>query len=433
MNYRINSHPDTLDQAYESIGEYKHYIFCRFCFSKNLTPILNLGYVPLAGGFLKTPNTPEFYFPLDISFCNNCYLLQSVNVIDKDLLFKNYFYHTSVSKTLVDHFNEISDEISTRLSKTKNPLVVEIGCNDGSLITSLTNKKIHAIGVDPAENIVKPLIKKKFPIINKYFTENVAEDMVKQYGKADIICGFNVFAHIEDMHDVMKGVKKLLKNNGIFMFEVHYLGNLIEEVQYDMIYHEHQYYYSLLTLQNFFERFGMEVFDVQPVSIHAGSMRYYVKLKTNTLFPVTKKVKDLAKKEKNALFTKPETFIAFSKKVEKSKKDLLTLLIKLKKEAKTIVGYGASGRGTIISNYCGLDEKYLDYVIDDSPAKQHAFTPGTHREIKDASFLQGKNRPDYVLLFAWAFLHEIKERNPDYLKSGGKFIIPLPSVKIVSK
>jgi methylation protein EvaC len=423
----------TTSPKFQFAGEYTHYTSCRFCFSDRLIPILNLGYVPLAGGFLKSKNTKEHFFPLEISFCKNCFLLQSINVIDKDVLFKDYFYHSSISKTLTDHFKDVALEIASLVKDKQNPFVVEVGCNDGTFIKALLEKKIRALGVDPADNIVQPLIKKNVPILNAYFTEKVAKQIVKKHGKADVICGFNVFAHIEDMHDVLKGINILLNDDGSFIFEVHYLGNLLQETQYDMIYHEHQYYYSLLTLQKFFSGYGMELYDVESISIHAGSIRMYVQRKIQGKNPITKRLKNQLETEKKLLFDKPTPYLKFSRKVTQSKKELLQLLNKLKKDGKKIAGYGASGRGTIIMNYCGLDENYLDYVIDDAPFKQHTFTPGIHHEIKSASVLTRSDKPDYVLLFAWAFWTEIKNRNNKYLQNGGKFIVPLPEVKIIKK
>lgn len=416
---------------YYSIGEYRHYTICRFCFSDKLRPAINLGHVPLAGGFIKSKKLfdKERYYPLEISFCENCYLLQSVNVIDKNTLFKDYFYHSSAIKTLKNHFSELTQELISQTKDLTKPFIVEIGCNDGALLKQLTTTKVSVLGVDPATNIVAPLIKKGLPIVNDFFSEKSAKKVKQQFGKADVICSFNALAHIEDMHDILKGIKTLLKKDGMLIFETHYLGNLLQEMQYDMIYHEHQYYYSLMTLQKFFAQYDMEVFDIKPVKIHAGSMRYYVQNKNER--PISKNVIDLVKKEKKSKFDKLKTYLSYNKKVAKTKRDLLTLLDSLKKEKKTIVGYGASGRGTILMNYCGLTEKYLDYDIDDAPAKQGKFTPGNHLLIKSSDILTSKVRPDYVLLFAWSFWDEIREKNQKYVKKSGKFIIPLPKVKII--
>src|SRR3989344_4602 len=421
-----------LPKLYKTIGEHRRYNNCRFCFSSNLVPVLDLGNVPLAGGFLKTAKDIEFekLYPLEISFCKNCYLLQSINVIEADTLFKDYFYHSSAIKTLAEHFTNLTREIKS-LCNNKKPFVVEIGCNDGILLKQLINIGIRSLGIDPASNIVKPLIKKGLPIVNDYFSDVIAEKIRNKNGLADVITSSNTFAHIENMHNTVRGIKTLLKQEGIFIFEVHYLGNVLQKMQYDMIYHEHQYYYSLITLKKFFAQYDMEVSDVKLINIHAGSMRYYVQSKKFGKHTVSENIDDFTKKEKNLGFDRIDTYNDYGEKITKSKINLLKLLKDLKSKNKTIAGYGASGRGTTIMNYCGLDKKDLDYVIDDAPIKQGAYTPGTHLRIVSSDILNTKHRPDYVLLFAWSFLEEIKTKNLNYFKNGGKFITPLPQPKII--
>jgi methylation protein EvaC len=417
--------------SYKPIGEYRSYDTCRLCFSKLLFSVIDLGDVPLAGGFIKSEKTfsQEKSYPLELSFCQNCFLLQSTNVIDKDTLFQNYFYHSSAIKTLTDHFAATAKEL---VDQKKNIFAVEIGCNDGTFVQELLKNNVRVLGVDPATNIVKPLIKKGMPLINDYFTNGLAVKVAKKHGKADLIFSSNVLAHIEDMRDVVKGIKTLLKPNGRLVFEVHYLKNVLKELQYDMIYHEHQYYYSLMTLKKFFSMYDMEIYDVKPISIHAGSMRYYAQHKKTGKNSISKNVPKLFTEEKKLKFDKVQTYLSYAKKIKKTKADLLKLVHKLKKEKKTIAGYGASGRGTILMNYCGLDDQILDYVIDDASAKQGAYTPGTHLKIISSDILQSKKRPDYIVLFAWSFFKEIAVKNKNYLKNGGKFIVPLPKVTIVS-
>jgi methylation protein EvaC len=417
--------------AYKPIGEYRSYDICRFCSSKLLFPVINLGNVPLAGGFIKSQNArkQEKFYPLIISFCQNCFLLQSVNVIHEDTLFKDYFYHSSAIQTLIDHFKTTAKELLINTQK-KDTFVVEIGCNDGTFINAVMDNNAQALGVDPATNIVKPLIKKGMPIINDYFTEPVAKKIKKEYGQADVIFSSNTLAHIEDMHDVVQGIKTLLKPTGSLIFEIHYLGNILNELQYDMIYHEHQYYYSLMTLKNLFTQYEMEIYDVKLIPIHAGSLRLYVQNKKGGKHEISKNVQSLIKKEKKQKFDKVDTFLSYAKKIEKTKKELLKLLQTLKNDNKTIAGYGASGRGTIIMNYCGLTSDFLEYIIDDAPAKQGSYTPGTHLPIISSDRLLSKDKPDFVILFAWSFFEEIKKRHKKYLEKGGKFIIPLPKIKI---
>ena len=414
------------------MDSYKLYNSCRFCGKKLDKPVINLGYVPLAGGFLKSKKqfSKEKLFPLTLAFCKNCYLLQVREVISTDNIFKNYFYYSSAIKTLVDHFKKTVKGFVKRTKNPKEKLIVEIGCNDGAFIKECIEQGFNTVGIDPATNVVKPLIRKGLPIMNEYFTSKTAKKILKKYGKADIIFSSNTLAHIENMHEVYKGIENLLKNNGILVFENHYLRNLIKEMQYDMIYHEHQYYYSINALVNLLNQHNLEVFDVEFIPIHAGSIRMYVQKKGGKR-KIEKIVLDTLKKEKLERLHLRKTFVDFNKKILERKEDLLKLIKILKKSNKKIAGYGASGRGTILGNYTGLTNKLLDYVIDDAPVKQGAFTPGNHLKIVSSLVLNTRERPDYVVLFAWSFWEEIKKRNENYIKSGGKFIVPLPKVKIV--
>lgn len=422
---------------YKFIGEYKYFPSCRFCASNNVEPVINLGYVPLAGGFFKKETAQENFekeklYPLILHFCKDCYLLQVNCSISPDILFKNYFYFSSSIKTLVKHFETNVLELTTRMPDAKKRFIVEIGSNDGSFIESLLKNGYKALGVDPAENITKPLIQKGLPVINDYFSEKLAKKIVKKYGKADAIYSFHALAHIENMHDVAKGIKALLKQDGFLAFEVHYLGDLIQAIQYDMIYHEHQFYYSLLALQHFLAVYEMEIYDVKAVPVRAGSMMYFVQNKKYGKRKISQNVKLLSTKEKKQGLHKIQTYLAFSDRIQSTKRKLLQLLQAIKSKNQTIAGYGASGRGTIIMNYCNLTKDLLDFVIDDAPAKHGAYTPGTHHKIVPNTILYKKNKPDYTILFAWPFFEEVKKKNNEYLRNGGRFILPLPKIQIIS-
>src|SRR3989344_2013824 len=320
-------------QIYRSVGEYRHYSYCRFCLSSQLAPVINLGYVPLAGGFLKSQKSfkKEKFYPLELCFCPNCYLLQTNNVVNRDILFKDYYYYSSAIKTLVAFFESVSIELQNIYmhGDVGKKFIVEIGCNDGTMLQLIKEKGFKVLGIDPASNIVKPLIKRGYPIINNYFSEKIAKIIIEKYGKADAIVSFNTLAHIEDMHDIAKGIKILHKKYG--------------------------------------------------------------KRK------ISKAVTALIKKERELKLHKMETYIQLSKQIQKTKIDLITLLKKLKKENKIIAGYGASGRGTTIMSYCGLDERFLNYIVDDAPAKQGRFTPGNHFKIFSPSLLKTRSKPDYVM------------------------------------
>ncbi len=413
------------------LGEFIHRENCRFCGSDEVVMFLNMGNVPLAGGFLaKNEIHNEKYYPLDLWFCKNCYLVQVMNVPNADKVFKRYFYFSSAIQTLSDHFSRYAKELSISFLPPGKSFAVEIGCNDGVFLKPLQELGIKCVGVDPAENVVAVAKQKGLTVVNNYFIEEVAKDIRNEYGMADAVLTSNSFAHIDDMDEVMRGIKVLLKDTGVLLIEVHYVRILLEQMQYDMIYHEHLSYYSLLTLEKFLKRYDMELFDVKETSIHGGSIRFYARNIGKRQEPVSETVTVLREKELKDKLDFVDTYLGFGERVNKTKGDLISLLERIKSENRKIVGYGASGRATIITNYCGIDSKYLEYVVDDSPAKVGYYMPGVHLPIKSwPSADYGK--PDYVLVFAWSFINEIMKKRDAYLVSGGKFILPLPEVKII--
>lgn len=409
-------------------------LHCRFCNSSNLWLIIDFGNVALAGAFLR-PNqfADEKKYPLQLYFCEDCFLLQVINRVSPELLFRDYFYYSSAIKTLRDHFQEYAHEVTGRFLTPRKSTVVEIGCNDGVLLNPLYEVGVRTlIGVDPATNIVKAINNPNIIVVNDFFSEATAQKMLNQFGPADMIVANNVYAHIDNMHDVTRGIKQLLGQAGVFIFEVHYLGNIIEYLQYDMIYHEHLYYYSLIALDNFLDQFDMEVFDVKRIPIHAGSMRYYVRKKGRLRSEsVSGNAHELRQEELRKGYHKVETYLDYAHRVEKTKVTLMNLLNKLKAGEKTIWGYGASGRANTIIQYCGIDKHILDCMIDDAPAKHGFYTPGSHLLIRPRSAIE-ENPPDYILVFAWSFFKEILNNTLDYFHNGGRFIIPLPEVKVVA-
>jgi len=417
------------------MGKFIKHKDCRFCGSEDLVKILDFNNVPLAGGFLKEAQfRNEEYFPLDLNFCNRCSLVQVSNEISPEVLFKNYFYFSSSIQTLVTHLNEFAEEINEKFLKSRNnPSVFEIGCNDGVLLKPFADRGVKAVGMDPATNVVDSIDSNDITVINDFFGEKTAGEVHGKYGCFDAICSSYSFAHIPDMIDVMKGVKLLLKDDGVFVFEVYYLGTLIDEMQYDMIYHEHLSYYSLKALTYFFKEFGMEIFDTKfTPGVRSGAVRFYARNVGGRSEEVSENVIKMRDYENKKGFDKAETFLGYAEKVNHTKKQLLKVLDELKADGKTIIGYGASGRGTTIMNYCGINRNYLDYVVDDAPSKHGFFTPGTHVPIHPWEHTKETKLPDYALLFAWSFINEVKAKRAEYLKQGGKFIVPLPEVTIVS-
>lgn len=420
----------------KQLGEFKQRTDCRFCQGKSLVKILDFGNVPLAGGFLKEADfTSEKFYPLELNFCQDCFLIQVSNVVPAGVLFKNYFYFSSAIKTLVEHLADFAEETTERfLRGRQSPSVFEIGCNDGVMLKPFARLGVKAVGIDPATNVVNSIDSKDITVINDFFTEEAAKKIGAKYGQFDAILSSYSFAHIDDMTSVIRGAKALLRDDGVFIFEVYYLGTLIEEMQYDMIYHEHMSYYSLKSLEIFLKEYGMEIFDIKfTPGVRSGAVRFYARNTGCRREPVSDAVKEMMRNEDIRGYGKVETFLGYAGKVNKTREQLMGLLSRLKKEGKTIIGYGASGRGTTIMNYCGIDTGFLDYVVDDAPAKHGFFTPGTHVPIKPWEFTKEGEFPEYALLFAWSFISEVKKRRADYLKAGGKFIVPLPEVNIVSE
>ena len=278
---------------------------------------------------------------------------------------------------------------------------------------------------DP-EQVLRDLAEMRNPLY-----EEVADYIVAEHGRADIIMANNVYAHIPDIQGTTHAIKQTLKDDGVFVFEVHYLGKVITGMQYDMIYHEHLYYYSLLSAIKHFERYDMMVFDVKEVPIHGGSMRFYVcKKGSKYSSSVSEAVILLEENEKSKCFDQYKTFQNFYFNVNIHRVELITLLNKLRRQGHTIAGYGASGRANTMIQYCGINHDHLDYIIDDSPAKVGLYTPGSHFEICTNSILNKSELPDYLLIFAWSFFNEIRKKNSDYLNNGGHIILPLPEISL---
>jgi methylation protein EvaC len=408
---------------------------CSFCNSKAMTEIMNFGDVALAGGFLRPDKfTGESYYPLRLHFCCNCFAVQVIDKVNAEVLFhEDYFYYSSSIRTLREHFSDYAVEVTSRFLTPDNSTVIEFGCNDGVLLRPLADQKIRkVIGVDPATNVVNTINDPRVTIINDFFNEKVVENIIAAHGKADMVVANNVYAHIPDIQGITRAICDMLNDDGVFIFEVHYLGKVIDELQYDMIYHEHLYYYSLLSAMKHFERYGMMIFDVKPVPIHAGSMRFYVCKKGSKYgSSVSSRVVALQNEELAKGFHLPDTFVRFATDVAERKATLMALLSQLKADGHTIAGYGASGRANTMIQYCEIGHDHLDYMIDDAPAKSGFYTPGSHFKIHPSSILDQPDPPDYLLIFAWSFLDEILKRNKKYIDNGGRMIVPLPNVKVI--
>ena len=401
---------------------------CRFC-SKQTTPWFKFdGMYPLAGGFLKhNAMDQECKVPLHISLCRECQLLQCHEVVSSDILFKKgYFYFSSMIPFLVSHFKSFSDLLKKEYS---DPLhkkcVLEIGCNDGVLLRNLEGDHFKTIGVDPSHTVYS-LIKEGYTIYNEYFTKETAEKIVSNHGQVDIFISSNSFAHINDMQSILDGLKMVLKKDGTAIIEVHNSLNILTNLNFDFIYHEHMTYYTKTSFCRIFERLGMHVERIDDIDVHGGSMRVFIK---NSQQPVD------SISYSNSLISDSNEFLSqldkFPIKLHNWKKEFQTLFFSLKQEGKTIFGYGASGRANMFLRFLDID---IDGIVDDAQSKIGAYMPFTHTEIKSSSSIyQTEKMPDYIILISWAYKDAILKKHDAYLKRGGKFIIPLPTIEIIEK
>lgn len=400
------------------------------CKSKEMYKFLDLGEHPLSDAFLKKEQLPlpEPRFPLDVYFCRSCGLVQLGFVVNPELMFnKDYVYVTSVSKTHDKHFGKFAEGVVQRFC-SDGASVVEIGSNDGTFLKHFKMLGCKVLGVDPS-GAAQLASKSGIPTINRFFNEDVALEIKKERGHVDIITGANVFAHIHDLDNVMRGVNHLLNDNGIFIIESPYLVNLVENLEFDTMYHEHLSYLAIRPLSLFFEKFGMEIFDVERTTIHGGSIRVFVK-KKNGEWPVSTAAKELIELEKKMNLDSVETYDAFSRRVEKLREDLLSLLKKLKGEGKKIVGNGAPAKGNTLLNYCNIGTDLIDYIVEMNPIKQGLYTPGMHIPVLPLEKIQ-EDKPDYVLILPWNLKDDIMRQEQKIREWGGKFIIPIPEPRVV--
>lgn len=402
---------------------YKKNTRCRICKSKKMTRFLKLGPQPLANAFLKKTDLAkkELFFPLDVYFCHDCNLVQLGHVVDKEVLYRDYVYFTSGMPKISDHFSSYARHIMNNFLK-RGDFVVEIASNDGILLKFFQESGYQVLGIEPALNIVKVARKLGVRTETDFFSKKLAQKIVKKYGRAAAIMANNVVAHIDDHHDLVSGVSKLLDPKGVFVLEAPYLVDMFENLTFDTVYHEHLSYLAIRPLQRLFEQYGVEIFDVQLVSVQGQSIRVFAGFKGQ--HRIKKIVSDLVKKELEHEMHQLKSFKKLAKRVENSKHRLMALLKKLKKEGKTISGYGAPAKGNTLLNYYKIGIKYLDWALEHLPSKQGLFIPGMHIPVVDDVFAK-KHEPDYYLLLAWNYRQSILEKEKKFRARGGKFIVPV--------
>lgn len=407
---------------------------CRLCLSKKLYKFLDLGLQPPSDQFQNEykVNNESIFYPLAVNTCKSCGFKQLTHVVSPKILYQeDYPYESSLTNMGLIHFREFATSVKKRFKLNSNDLVIDIGSNVGILLNSFKSLGIKVLGVDPAKNICDIANKRKIKTLNSFFDDSICNHIKKKYGKAKVITGTNVFAHIDDLSKLFNNVKKILhKEKGIFVIEVPHFLNLLKYLEYDTIYHEHLSYITIQPLVKFLKKIELKIFRIEKKDIHGGSIRIFITRKNN--FKTEKSVDLILKEEKKANLNNIKILNKFAENVKKNRRDVVNLMNKLKSKRKKIIAVSTPAKGMTLLNYCKLDKDYIDFATDKSKLKIGKFTPGGNIPIFSDSKIY-KEKPDYALILAWNFAKEVINNNKLFLKNNGKFVIPLPKLKIIKK
>lgn len=409
-------------------GKYKTLNECRACKKEGLIKYLDLGDMPLVNRVLKKEEMKgEEKYPLEVLFCDDCNLSQLSVVIDPSILFRDYNYRSSISNSFVSHCEKLSQDLNKYLLN-KGDLIVDIASNDGCLLKPFKEKGNKVLGVDPAINLAKIANDSGIETIPEFWDPSVAKEIFKKYGPAKAITAFNVFAHVDDVHSFLEGARTLLSEKGQLIIEAPHLYNLIEKNEFDTIYHEHLSYLLVKPVDRMVRQHGLKLSKVEKQDIHGGSIRYFIEKKNNK--PSDGSVEKVMGEEEAAGLYDKGSYFGVTRQFEGVKNNLATLLRELKSLGKNISAFGASAKGNILLNSSRINHEIIDYVFDDTPEKQGKFYPGVHIPIVSRENLE-KINPDYLLLLSWNFSSEMISKTKCFKEKGGKYIIPIPYLKVV--
>lgn len=404
---------------------------CRYCDTPLGSAFLDLGLQPLANNLPRKDDTgkPEFRCPLSLVKCPACALVQLTHSVPANLMFDEYLYVSSTTRTFRTHFAEYAEDVKSRIGSKKNALAVDIGSNDGLLVSCYEKCGLKGVGVEPAKNLAADANQRGIVTLNRYFDLETVREITARFDKAQVVSANNVFAHIDDIQSVIRNVRELIADDGFFVIEFAYLVTMLEKMYFDMVYHEHVCYIGVTALHRFAERFGMELFDIKAVDTHGGSLRVFMQKKGG---PRTREkvVGDYLAAESEKGCLGDGIYHDFSKRVLAFRSKLNDMLSDITRSGKTVCGYGAPAKATTIINFCGLTPATIDYIVDDNPLKQGRLVPGSGIPIVPSSHLHA-SPAHYVLIFAWNFAPEIIKKIEFLKEKGVRFIIPLPEPLIV--
>jgi SAM-dependent methyltransferase len=403
---------------------------CRSCAGRSVVPVLSLGITPLANALLTTSqlSEPEARYPLDLVFCVDCALVQITETVPPELLFSDYVYFSSFSDEAVEHARRLAERVIAERALGESSLVIEIASNDGYLLQHYARRGVPVLGVEPARNVAATAVARGIRTVTDFFGPRVAETLAHGGQQADIIHCHNVLAHVPDLNGFVTGVRRVLRPSGIAIVEVPWVRELVRNVEFDTIYHEHLCYFSLTAIVALFERHRLVVADAEVVPIHGGSLRLWIAHAAHAI--QTKRVHELLELERTEGLAGTGYFADFGARVQALTNELRNLLVGFKQSGHSLAGYGASAKGSTLLNYAGIGRDTLDFIADRSTVKQGRHTPGTHLLIRSPEALLTA-MPEYVLLLTWNFAHEILQQQAEYRRRGGKFIIPLPVPVVV--
>jgi hypothetical protein len=402
---------------------------CRGCGSPLKAPFLKLGDTPLANSYLNLVDEIEEVYPLSVCFCSSCYLVQLSHTISPKTLFSDYAYFSSFSTTFLEHAKEQAEYLVNTLGADSNSKVLELASNDGYFLKYLKPYHIKTLGIEPATNIANVAHTEGIPTINAFFGTELVPQILSEFGKADFIIGNNVLAHVPNVNDFLKAVSLCLTNQGIAAFEFPYLLMMLNKTEFDTIYHEHVFYYSVIALKNLFHRAGLEIFDIKFSSIHGGSIQVFVQHKGGGT--VRSIVSFYELQERSAMLDYESTYERFADQIQKVKDQLLYLVNDIViTQGLPLAAYGAPAKGNTLLNYCKISSKEISFTVDISPYKQGKFLPGSRIPIKEPSELL-QRKPNYTLILPWNFADEIRSQQKVYEQEGGQFIVPVPIPRIL--